>query len=203
MSVISDYSLVSSKICKTYMLPEVLQDVIIGCGFAESITDQAKFCISLPKCFSWRIKTRAKRERWNRCRISTGLLLATPFLFGSHAVSSGATQRSQFLKQHTAAPQHARAGKMDATWGNSKRHLCLPWRTGDCPYLGAWSHLLLDTETPGFPLQDGLQDPPGVVEGGPVQAGLPLQTHLRAGARGSSATTSLKYENATSPTASS
>lgn len=34
------------------------------------------------------------------------------------------------------------------------------------PHLGARSHLLLDIETPGFPLQDGLRAPPGEAEGG-------------------------------------
>lgn len=33
------------------------------------------------------------------------------------------------------------------------------------PHLGAQSHLLLDTEPPSFPLQDGLQTPPGKAEG--------------------------------------
>lgn len=28
------------------------------------------------------------------------------------------------------------SGRMDATQGNSERHLCLPWRTWDCPTLG-------------------------------------------------------------------
>lgn len=82
-----------------------------------------------------------------------GLLLAAPFLLESRAVSSGATQWSQFLKQHTAAPQHARAGKMDATWGNSKRHLCLPWRTRDCP---TWGHRAICSwiqSLPAFPFK--------------------------------------------------
>lgn len=42
------------------------------------------------------------------------------------------------------------------------------------PHLGARSHLLLDIETPGFPLQDCLRAPPGEAKGwDPVQAGPP------------------------------
>lgn len=53
------------------------------------------------------------------------------------------------------------------------------------PHLGAWSHLLLDIETPGFPLQDGPRAPPGEAEGGSCSGWAPsapftLELGLRA-----------------------
>lgn len=168
----SDYSLVSSKIYKKYTLPEALQDVMLGWESAENIKDQAKFCNSQLKCFSWGIKTIAERERWSRCSISMGLLLAAPFLFLHWAASSsGATRQSRLLKRHMAAPWCAGrvpaegSGRMDATRGNSETLVSSLEDTG-LPHLGARSHLLLDIETPGFPLQDGLRAPPGEAEGG-------------------------------------
>lgn len=106
-----------------------------------------------------------------------GLLLAAAFLFLPCAfLSSGVSQQSQLLKRHTAAPQHAGAGAHGGQWEDGcnlrqfRETLVSSLEDTGLPHFGARSHLLLDTETHGFLVQDDLLER---WRGGPMQAGPP------------------------------
>lgn len=133
--------------------------------------------------FSWEIKIPAKRKRWSRCSISTGLLLAAAFLFLLCAFSSsGVSRHSQLLKKHTAAPQHTRVGargwQQEGGWNLRQFRETLAVSSledTELPRFGARSHLLALGCRNSCP--SGSRGPPGSPGrgrgGGPMWAGSP------------------------------